>query len=117
MKYFLALACLFCACVQKTSFHTVYFRLRLPPGQSADSVSIRGGDAPLSWDRDTLLRKLPGDSVYALSITYRSGYRFTEVKFAADGHLELEGKPNRRVYWGARDSITYDAVLGRERLE
>ncbi len=84
------------ACVQPAYDRTVVYDVELANDTAAATVGVRGNDRPLLWERDAVLERT-GPTTWRTIVTYRTGYRFTEVKFTADGRFELEGRPNRRI--------------------
>ncbi|MFN4006273.1 MAG: hypothetical protein ACK4HE_02060 [Chitinophagaceae bacterium] len=99
------------ACVQKTHKKTVVYQLLTPNNTGIEKVSIKGSDQPLSWQQDTVLNTVVKDSLYTITITTETGYKFTEVKFLVNDVLELEGKDNRRVVFAAGDTTFYKATF------
>ena len=99
------------ACVQKTYRKTVVFTLHTENQKDIKTVGLRGEGKPLSWDKDTLMNTLIKDSLYQLSITVVTPYKFGEVKFTINGEFELQEKPNRRVEFAEGDTTFYEAVF------
>lgn len=100
------LACL-PGCVQKTSNQKVRYLVDVSGHGPVRQVGLRGRDKPLSWESDLLLTPVVPDSLYTATVTTRTGYRFTEVKFTLNGEFELPGQANRRVRFGPGDSTRY----------
>ena len=46
------------------------------------------------------------DSLYQITITEETGYKFTEVKFVVNNTFEFQNENNRRVIFSEND-ITY----------
>lgn len=104
------------ACVQPTYTRTVVYELDVSKIDSVTSVAVRGGDRPLTWDRDSAMQVLVKDSLYRAVITYNTGYLKTEVKFVVNGKWELENQDNRRVGFDMnRDTTVYRAVFDTPR--
>ncbi|TFF36116.1 hypothetical protein [Mucilaginibacter psychrotolerans] len=112
-------ACLFIAlassCVQKTYKRTVVFLLDTKEVKNIHSVGVRGIDKPLSWDYDRPLPALKKDSTYKDTVSFFTGYKFTEVKFVINDQFELKNQPNRRVYFTDGDTTVYRAVFNRSK--
>jgi hypothetical protein len=96
-------------CVQKTYNKTVVFTLDVSEIKKVKKVGIRGNDKPLSWEYDTEMREVNRDSVYQITITGETGYKFTEVKFVVNDVFELQGKDNRRIVFSEKDTTFYNA--------
>ena len=54
------------------------------------------------------------DSLYTVTFTTITGYNFTELKFTADDKMELEGQPNRKIYFDKANQITYKAEFNKQ---
>lgn len=116
MKYILLpLAILFFyitnGCVQKTYKKTAVITLTVPGMKDIKTVGIRGNGKPLSWDYDMELQPVIKDSVYTVTVTTVTGYRFAEVKFTVNGEFELKEQPNRRLELSDKDTTYYNAVF------
>jgi hypothetical protein len=99
-------------CVQKTSLKTVVVHLTIKGRQDIKTVGIRGNGKPLSWDKDFLMKTVVQDSLYTVTITARTAYKFAEIKFTVNGEFELQNKPNRRVIFNEKnDTTVYKAVF------
>ena len=85
------------SCVQKTFKKTVVFRLNTSEIKEVKKVGIRGKDKPLSWDYDTEMKTIQKDSLYEITVTFETGYKFTEVKFVVNDDFEFKNEDNRRV--------------------
>jgi hypothetical protein len=107
----LSLAALLTACVQKTYTKTVVYTLHLTGPKAAETVGIRGNDQPLNWDSDTKMSLNPSDGTYRAVVTYRTGYKVTEVKFVVNGTFELAELPNRRVLLAEGDTTYYEGTF------
>jgi hypothetical protein len=101
----------FSACVQKTYRKTVVFSLDVHDAEEIKSVAIRGAEKPLSWRKDVEMRSETKDSLYRITVSFLTGYKFTEVKFVVNGEFELKDKDNRRVNFDEGDTTFYSAVF------
>jgi hypothetical protein len=110
---YLCLAVLLPACVQKTYRRTVVYTLHFQVMKTPEKVSIRGNDKPLSWESDLDMSLTLPDSTYRAVVTYQTGYKFTEVKFVANGVFELPDQPNRRVVFSDTDTTFYEATFDK----
>lgn len=106
-------AAVLAGCVQKTYNKTVVYTLRVEGMKGIQSVGIRGTDKPLNWNADYTLTAVKPDSLYQATITYQTGYKFTEIKFVVNGQFELENAPNRRVVFSDTDTTRYSAVFNK----
>lgn len=100
------------SCVQKTNKQTVVFNLDVKGIKAIKNVGIRGIDKPLSWDNDYEMR-IGKDSIYTANITYETGYKYTEIKFAVNGDFELKGQPNRRIVFEKSRITNFNAVFNK----
>jgi hypothetical protein len=98
------------SCVQKTYNKTVVFTLNTAKIKNIETVGLRGAEKPLSWETDLPLTVVKKDSLYQVTTTYLTGYKFTEVKFVINGTFELRDQPNRRVTFAASDTTFYNAT-------
>jgi hypothetical protein len=105
------LIALLAACVQKTYTKTVIYTLHLTGPKATLTVGIRGSDKPLNWQSDTKMSLHLPDSTYRATVTYRTGYKFTEVKFVVNGTFELAEQPNRRVVFSDADTTYYEGTF------
>ncbi|SHM80858.1 hypothetical protein [Flavobacterium xinjiangense] len=97
------------SCVQKTFKKTVVFRLNTSEIKEVKKVGIRGKDKPLSWDYDTEMKTIQKDSLYEITVTFETGYKFTEVKFVVNDDFEFKNEDNRRVVFSEKDTTFYNA--------
>ena len=97
------------SCVQKTYRKTVVFILQTNPIQSIEKVGIRGNDKPLNWDADLSMKTVVKDSLYKATVTFITGYKFTEVKFVVNDRIEHQDKNNRKINFTATDTTIYNA--------
>ncbi|TRX41550.1 hypothetical protein [Flavobacterium restrictum] len=100
------------SCVQKSYTKTVVFYLDVKGIKNVKKVGIRGNDKPLSWDYDYDMQ-LDKDSVYKATLTDKTGYKFTTVKFTINGNFELKDKDNRKVYFSNKDTTVYRAKFDK----
>ncbi len=98
-------------CVQKTYKRTVVCHLNVAGIKNIQTVGIRGEGKPLSWDTDLPLTEVVKDSLYTITLSGETGYKFIEVKFTVNGEFELQNKENRRVLFSAGDTTVYKAVF------
>lgn len=104
----------FGSCVQKTVQKTVVFTLDVSDVKNVKKVGIRGSDKPLSWDYDTEMRAIKKDTLYKISITGKTGYKFTEIKFVVNDTFELQNEDNRRVMFTKKDTTFYTAKFNKQ---
>jgi len=102
------------ACVQKSYKKTVVFRLAVPNRVDIKAVGLRGEEKPLSWRRDTAMKRVIKDSLYEATITFITGYKFTQVKFALNNEFELKDKDNRQIVFAEEDTTFYNAIFDKE---
>lgn len=101
------------SCVQKTYKKTVVFTLDVSEIKKVKKVGIRGNDKPLSWEYDTKMREVKRDSVYQITITGETGYKFTEVKFVINDIFEFQNGDNRKVVFSENDTTFYNAKFNK----
>lgn len=101
------------SCVQKTYKKTVVFTLDVSEIKKVKKVGIRGNNKPLSWDYDTEMKAIKKDSLYQVTITGETGYKFTEVKFVVNDTFELQNEDNRRVLFSEKDTTFYKAKFNK----
>lgn len=105
----LLLSLILTSCVQKTYQKTVVFTLDASEIKNIKTVGIKGNDKPLSWSKSSEMKAIKKDSLYQLTITFETGYSFTEIKFMVNDSLEFENKDNRRVNFSTSDTTFYKA--------
>ena len=105
----LLLSLILTGCVQKTYQKTVVFTLDASEIKNIKTVGIKGNDKPLSWSKSSEMRAIKKDSLYQLTITFETGYSFTEIKFMVNDSLEFKNKDNRRVNFSTADTTFYKA--------
>jgi len=99
----------FTSCVQKSSKKTVIVKLNVAGIKNVQTVSIRGNEKPLSWDYDMELKPLVKDTLYVVTFSLVTGYKFTEAKFTVNGQFELNEKENRKILFSNNDTTVYEA--------
>lgn len=105
----LLLSLILTSCVQKTYQKTVVFTLDASEIKNIKTAGIKGNDKPLSWSKNSEMKAIKKDSLYQLTITFETGYTFTEIKFMVNDSLEFENKDNRRVNFSTTDTTFYKA--------
>ena len=98
-------------CVQKAYKKTVVFKLNTPNQKNIESVGVRGAEKPLSWQQDLQMSAIKKDTLYMATVSFLTGYKFTEVKFVINGGFELKEKDNRKIVFSNSDTTYYDAVF------
>ncbi|WP_395061157.1 hypothetical protein [Flavobacterium sp.] len=109
----LLLTLLVTSCVQKSYKKTVVFTLDVSKIKSIKKVGVRGNDKPLSWDYDTQMKEIKKDSLFQITITGETAYKFTEVKFVVNDTFEFKDKDNRRVIFSEKDTTFYNAKFNK----
>lgn len=109
----LLLALFLTSCVQKTYKKTVVFTVDVSEIKNIKKVGIRGNDKPLSWDFDTEMKALKKDSVYQITLTGETGYKFTEVKFVVNDSIEFQNEDNRRIVFSKKDTTYFNAKFNK----
>ncbi len=99
------------SCVQKAYEKTVTFTVDVSAVKNVKTVSLRGGEKPLKWQKDVVMTPIKQDSLYTATVTFLTGYKFTEVKFVVNDEFELKDKDNRRVEYSSSDKTLYNAVF------
>lgn len=107
----LFLALLLSSCVQKSYEQTVVVLLDVSALKDVKFVGVRGNDKPFSWDNDAEMQMIKKDSLYKTTVTIKTGYLFTEIKFTVNGDFELKEKENRRIYFDKSITTTYKATF------
>lgn len=114
--FFFCIGLLFTSCVQKTYTKTVVFKLRVENKTDSLQIGIRGDDSPLNWDTDQTMNYIEQDSIYQTVVTFKTGYKFTNVKFVANDVFELQNEDNRKVYFSDKDTTIYKALFNKRNL-
>lgn len=99
------------SCVQKAYEKTVTFTVDVSSVKNVKNVSLRGNEKPLSWQKDRAMTPIKQDSLYTVTVTFLTGYKFTEVKFVVNDEFELKDKDNRRIEYSSSDTTMYHAVF------
>lgn len=107
----LILMLIFQSCVQKAYEKTVIYRLHTEHLSNINSVGLRGGEKPLSWRNDLPMKMIKKDTLYEVTITYLTGYKYTEAKFVVNDNFELNDQPNRKVLFSEKDTTIYEATF------
>ena len=102
------------SCVQKSYKKTVVFTVDVSKIKNIKNVGIRG-EKPLDWNYDTEMKMIKKDSIYTITKTFETGYKFVEVKFTINGDFELKDMPNRKVVFATNGTTTYNAVFDVEK--
>jgi len=105
---------LFLNCVQKTYDRKVVYTLEIKGKDNIKSVGIRGNDKPLNWEQDFPMEAIKPNKLYQTTVTYKTGYKFTEVKFVVDNKFELKESPNRRIEFKNNGTTYYKATFNVE---
>ena len=77
-------------------------------------IKSGGKDKPLSWDYDTEMKFFVKDSMYKVTNTFETGYKFTEVKFTVNDKFENENEDNRRVVFSDNDTTFYKVKFNKK---
>ncbi|MCU0467089.1 MAG: hypothetical protein MUF58_00690 [Arcicella sp.] len=101
----------FTGCVQKTTTQTVVYKLSIKNIKDIKTVGVRGNNKPLSWQSDYPMTFDRQDSTYKATVTYITGYKFTEVKFVVNDEFELADQDNRKVNFSDKDTTIYTATF------
>lgn len=115
-KYFIiaiGLVCVATSCVQKTHKKTVVYTLDVSELKNVKKVGIRGSDKPLSWEYDLEMKTIKTDSLYQATVTYETGFLFTEVKFKVNDTFELAQSDNRRVIFSKKDTTFCKSIFNK----
>ncbi len=100
------------SCVQKTVARKVRFLLNVSEVENVTSVGIKGSNEPLNWQKELAMTPIFADSIYAVDVTFETGYLGAEVKFAVNGQLELQNHENRRFAFDVeKDTTIYTAIF------
>lgn len=109
----LLLSLLVVSCVQKTYKKTIVYTLDVSEIKKVKKVGIRGNDKPLSWDYDTEMKEIKKDTLYQVTITSETGYKFTEVKFVVNDTFELQNEGNRKVFFSEKDTTFLETKFNK----
>jgi putative oxidoreductase len=101
------------SCVQKSYEQIVEITVDVSGLGQIKSVGIRGEEKPLSWDNDYPMKEIVKDSLYSVSISGKTGYLQTEVKFVVNGEFELKDKPNRKIVFDPSRKTIFKAKFNQ----
>lgn len=102
------------SCVQKVYERKVTFLLHTEQLKNIGKVGLRGNEKPLSWRSDLEMKAIKKDSLYSATVTFLTGYKFTEVKFVVNNEFELQEKDNRRIIFNENGETIYEATFNKE---
>jgi hypothetical protein len=102
------------SCVQKSYEQTVTLFLDVSQLSDIKTVGVRGEHAPLNWDKDLEMKAIKKDSLYSVTLSGKTGYKFESIKFVVNGEFELKEKPNRKVYFDESKKTIYRAKFNVE---
>lgn len=97
------------SCVQPSSQKTIIVKLNVGGIKNIQTVGIRGDEQPLSWEYDLELKPIIQDTLYTATLSLVTGYKFTEAKFTVNEQFELNEKENRKIVFGDKDTVIYEA--------
>lgn len=105
------------SCVQKTYDRKVRFLVDVSQMAPIKSCGLRGSNSPLSWEKDLEMQPIVKDSLYAVDVTFNTGYLGAEVKFVVNGQFELQNQENRRFPFDLeKDTTVYKAIFDKTNL-
>lgn len=102
------------SCVQKSYERKVTFLLHTEQLKNIEKVGLRGKEKPLSWRQDLEMKAIKQDSLYSVTVTFLTGYKFTEVKFVVNDEFELQENDNRRIVFNENGETIYEAIFNKE---
>lgn len=108
------MALLLTNCVQKYYERKVTFLLHTEQLKDIEKVGLRGNNRPLTWKKDLEMTTIKKDSLYSVTVTFLTGYKFAEVKFVVNDEFELQEKDNRRVVFNENGETIYEATFNKE---
>lgn len=111
--YLLLASFILVSCVQPTVTRDITFTLSangLPPGSTA---SLRGGDKPLSWQKDMPMQLDSVAGEYRIKVEIATGYGFTEYKYVVNGEFEFPDGANRKAIFGANKEIVLRDIFNK----
>lgn len=103
------------SCVQKSYERKVTFLLHTEQLKNIEKVGLRGNNRPLTWKKDLEMTAVKKDSLYSVTVTFLTGYKFAEVKFVVNDEFELQEKDNRRVVFNENGETIYEATFNKEK--
>jgi len=109
------IALLLTSCVQKSYDRKVTFLLHTEQLKNIEKVGLRGSNRPLTWKKDLEMTAVKKDSLYSVTVTFLTGYKFAEVKFVVNDEFELQDKDNRRVIFNENGETIYEATFNKEK--
>jgi putative oxidoreductase len=97
--------------VQPTKIQTVTVQVTLPHKTPVSTIGVRGNDSPLNWDSDFAMKEVIKDSIYTAQFKINTGFKFTRIKFALNGDIELKDQDKRYILFDEKTTNTsYKAV-------
>ncbi|MDI9879340.1 DoxX family protein [Flectobacillus longus] len=97
--------------VQSTKIQTVTVQVTLPHKTPVSTIGVRGNDSPLNWDSDFAMKEVIKDSIYTAQFKINTGFKFTRIKFALNGDIELKDQDKRYILFDEKTTNTsYKAV-------
>ena len=118
MKKIIIVFCIFglicmIGCVQKTTNQTVTFEVDVSGISDIKTVGIRIDNEAIGWEKDLEMKAVIKDSLYTITLTGKTGYLFTEIKYNINGKSELEDLPNRKVIFDKSGITQYKATFNK----
>lgn len=93
------------ACVQPTRDYRVQFDVKLPAQTKVTAVSIHGFDYPLNWQEGVQMEPVIKDSLYRVTLLFKTGRAYASYKFKLNGQYELDDQDNRIITFNEADSV------------
>lgn len=103
------------SCVQKSIDQQVQLIVDVSGLPNIKTVAVRGENKPLSWREDLVMTPIKKDSLYSVTISGKTGYLFTEIKFVVNGEFELINQPNRRIIFNKSQKTVYKAKFNNNK--
>lgn len=101
------------SCVQKTANQTITFELNVKGIPNIKTVEIRIDNEAIGWEKEMEMKPIIKDSLYSLTLTGKTGYLFTEVKFKINGEYELKELPNRKVIFDKSGTTLFKSTFNK----
>ncbi len=101
------------SCVQKTTNQTITFELNVKGIPNIKTVEIRIDNEAIKWEKEMEMKPIIKDSLYSLTLTGKTGYLFTEVKFKINGEYELKELPNRKVIFDKSGTTLFKSTFNK----
>ena len=102
------------SCVQKTKNQVIHISVDTRGASELNSLEVRGGLPPLSWKEGLILTDSDSNGIYTGTVTLDIPYKYVELKFVKNGDIyELEGQPNRQVYFDEDGKTNYEATFNK----